>query len=287
MQNFKIKIFKWLLPKLLDKKCDNAIPRSGEEGECVNCYSVSFEDKKKPYFLLKGYKNNKLKGFQWSGVEYNVNLELDLESALKKDLRIRHYYGLSTIEYNSIYDFLFNYITKYTYLKIHILRILEKYLQFSFNKKKLISKQRIELLRFMMEDQIDRTHKGIGVIDLMTKLYSIRWVMHPSRDHTEQKLELYLDSLIDSGELEKINLEYVVQGKALSTIERYEEEERRHREAVILQKKMVSLTIILAFLALIQSGVVKLPTLIDFSQKTENVQSTHNKPIHATASGGA
>ena len=153
----------------------------------------------------------------------------------------------------------------------------EKYLQNSFNKKKLITKQRIDLLRFMLNDQLDRSHNGIDIIDLMTKIYSLRWIMHPSRDHEERKLELYLESLVLSGDISKIDREYVVTGKALSTLEKYEEDERRHSEAVILQKKMVSLTFIIAFLALVQSGVVKLPVLIDFSSPEKIVQSTHNK----------
>ena len=75
----------------------------------------------------------------------------------------------------------------------------------------------------MMNDQLDREHNGIGVIDLMTKLYSIKWVLHPSADEQQNRLELYLDSLVESGDLRKVNTEYVVTGKAISTIEKYEQ----------------------------------------------------------------
>jgi hypothetical protein len=78
-------------------------------------------------------------------------------------------------------------------------------------------------------------------------------------------MELYLDSLIDSGELRKINNEYVVTGKAIGTIEKYEEEERRHTEAVKLQKKMFWLTILGVLFTIVQSGFIKLPTVLDLS----------------------
>ena len=124
----------------------------------------------------------------------------------------------------------------------------------------------MDLLRFMMEDQLDRTHAGITALDLMTKIYSMRLFLHPSLEVQERKVDLYLDSLVSSGELNKINNEYVVTGKALSTIEKYEEEERRHAESVKIQRKIFWLTIIAVIFAIVQSGVIKLPTLIDFTK---------------------
>jgi hypothetical protein len=134
----------------------------------------------------------------------------------------------------------------------------------------------------MMDDQLDRTHDGITSLDLMTKLYSINWVLHPTGDEQQKKLEFYLDSLVGSGELREVNDEYVVSGKAITTIERYEEEERRHTEAVKLQKKMFWLTILLLFVATVQSGVIKLPTLLDFSGINSR-ESTYNQATAADA----
>ncbi|WP_218104312.1 hypothetical protein, partial [Methylophaga muralis] len=76
----------------------------------------------------------------------------------------------------------------------------------------------------------------------------------------------------DSGELKKVNHEYVVTGKAISTIEKYEEEERRHTVAVKLQKRMVALTILLAFIALVQSGIINLPVLLDLTASNNGAQ---------------
>jgi len=99
----------------------------------------------------------------------------------------------------------------------------------------------------------------------MTKLYSINWILHPKGNEVETKLDLYLDSLVDTGEISKPNTEYVVNGKAINTIEAYEQAERRHQDNVKSQKRMILLTFILATLALVQSGIIKLPTLIDLS----------------------
>jgi hypothetical protein len=124
----------------------------------------------------------------------------------------------------------------------------------------------MEVLSLMMGDQLDRTHEGIYSLDLMSRIYSMRMFLHPSWEVQHRKVELYLESLVLSGELKKVNDEYVVTGRAISTIERYEEEERRHTEAVKLQKKMFWLTIVAVIFAIVQSGFIKLPTIIDLSR---------------------
>jgi len=89
--------------------------------------------------------------------------------------------------------------------------------------------------------------------------------MHPKGQAVEKKLVLFLDSLVETGELSKINTEYVVKGKAIVTIENYEEAERRHRDNLRSQRKMLCLTVPFAIFALVQAGVIKVPTLFDLS----------------------
>lgn len=273
-------LFKWMLPKLISRACESRIPRSGEEGEKVNCFVVALDRDGSPFFVATSYKDEKLHGLKWNGERYADDHSIEIADLEEGKLRVTHYYGLAEVAYSSIYDVAMNYLTKYVYVKIHLYRHISSAHQYFFNKKKLVTKKRMELLQFMMGDQLDREHDGISSLELMTKLYSINWVLHPSGDEQQGKLELYLESLVDSGELKNINHEYVVTGKAISTIEKYEEEERRHTEAVKLQKKMVSLTVLLAFVAIVQSGVIKLPTLLDFSSLDKT--STHNNQMQPT-----
>ena len=134
--------------------------------------------------------------------------------------------------------------------------------------------ERHELLKVIVDCHIKSVpHEGINLIDLMTKLYSINWIDHPEGGEQREKLRLYLDSLVDSGDLTKSNLIYYVNSKAIMTIAKYEEEERRHMDIVKLQKKMVIinrflvlLTICIVFFAMIQAGVIKLPVLLDLSK---------------------
>jgi hypothetical protein len=270
-------LYRWLLPVLLSRACESRIPRSGNEGARVNCFVVSLDTNGDPFFIATEFDDDVLRGVRWNGSSYADDYNVALADIGNYELRITHYYGLTTICYDSIYDLAFHYITRLFYLKIRIFRYLEATHQYFFNKRKLITKKRMELLEFMMNDQLDRQHNGIEIIDLMTKLYSMNWVLHPSADEQHRKLELYLDSLVESGELRNINHEYVVTGRAISTLERYEEEERRHSEAVKLQRKMVSLTILLVIMAMVQAGLIKFPPLLDFSYWGSDTNSYNNQ----------
>ncbi|MDG3066584.1 hypothetical protein ACFQ4M_03215 [Thauera mechernichensis] len=99
----------------------------------------------------------------------------------------------------------------------------------------------------------------------MTALYTIKWVFHPDRDSQRLKLRFYLRSLVDTGELRELNGGYEVTGNALRAIEEYEEQERKHTESVKTQRKIMWLTLVIAFLTAVQAGLLKLPTIFDLS----------------------
>jgi len=127
--------------------------------------------------------------------------------------------------------------------------------------------ERLELLRLILKHYIRTGEKDINSIDLMSSLYSIRWIVHPDKDAQETKLILYLDSFVESGDLICTNnhYSYTITGKALLTLDEYEKSERRHQDNVRLQRLMVLLTLIMAFFAMVQADLIKLPTLIDLT----------------------
>ena len=259
-------LYRWFLPRVIAKACASSIPRSGKKGEEVNCYVVALDHSDSPYFVATKIDGDVLTGVKWNGSSYADTGEISISDLESGTLNITHYYGLSEVPYHSIYNFAWHYLTRFIYLKIRIYRYIDTTFQYFFNKRKFVTKKRMELLRLMMDDQFDRIHEGISAIDLMTKIYSMRLFLHPSLEVQLKKMNLYLESLVLSGELCKSNNKYVVTGKAISTIEKYEENERRHTEAVKLQRKMFWLAIIAVIFAIVQSGVIKLPTLFDFSK---------------------
>lgn len=85
---------------------------------------------------------------------------------------------------------------------------------------------------------------------------------------------------MESGDINKVNNEYVVTGKAISTMEKYEEDERRHSDSVRRQRKMVYLTVLILVAAIVQAEVIKVPTLFDFS-KIFDSKKAHSQHVQA------
>ena len=279
-------LYRMLLPCLLAKACESRIPRSGKKGEQVNCYVVALDQGDSPYFVATSIEGDVLAGLKYDGNSYAEKAMISISDLKDGTLRISHYYGLSQITYLSIYDLAFHHFTRLIYIKIRIYRYIDTTFQYFFNKRKLVSKKRMDLLSFMMDGQLDRTHKGISALSLLRELFSIRLFQHPSFDVQYEKLKLYLDSLVASGEIKKNNDEYEVTGKAIITLEKYEEEERRHTEAVKLQRKMFWLALIALIFAIVQTGLIKLPTLMDFTNSS-NVETPHNKATATDAKSRA
>jgi len=264
MRTLEALLCRVFLSRALERACESPIPRSGEDGKRVNCFSVSIDRFGEPYFLVTALSGPRLHGLEWTGERYAIKRSIELSDIDPRDVFVAHYYGLSDISYSGILDLAIGRIFFWPYIKIHTNRFFSRVDQYFFNKKKLITKQRIDLLRFL----VDRHLEGSPIrdtIDLMTALYTIKWVLHPDRDSQRLKLRFYLRSLVDTGELRESDSGYEVTGNALRAIEEYEEQERKHTESVKIQRRIMWLTLAIAFLTAVQAELLKLPTIFNLS----------------------
>jgi len=264
MKSFNHSLTKIVLRRVVSRACQATIPRSGEEGEKVNCFVTAIDKGDDPYLVVLNVVADELQCIEWDGSKYQIERKLPIAEFEPAAFRITHYYGLSTIAYTGIFDFVLGRVFAWPYLKIHVARRLSALDQYLFNKKKLISKQRTELLKLLVE-RAQQGHSEHEPLDLMTELYSIKWVVHPQGNSEQQRLEFYLDSLVETGELRKMNYKYVVTGFALRAIEEYEEQERKHTENVKMQWRAFWVAVAVAALTLVQAGLIRLPTIIDFT----------------------
>lgn len=258
-------IFKLFAPHLVKNQCPMKVFRVGGDAASQNCYYLYVYSNSEPILVIREINTKGVIGKYFDGDKFCGDICIPYEWFNSSDIRITHYYGTATFEYKGLFNYVLHVFTRKDIVICYLKRIISYILQLFFNRTKLIMVQRHELLKTLVQNYINSTHTGIDTLDLMTKLYSIRWIMHPKGREVEKKLELYLDSLAETGELSKINTEYVVNGKAIVTIENYEEAERRHRDNIKAQRRMIYLTVLLAIFALVQAGVIKLPTLIDFT----------------------
>lgn len=274
MTPIELRLAKLLLLEALKCPCPQLIPRSGAAGAKVNCFTIYIDRGGEPYLLVQSLSEGMLSCLEWSGSSFDKPLVVPLNEIETRDLAITHFYGYGEVQYRGLNDFLLGRTLFFPYIKIHVVRAIEATDQFFFNKKKLLTKQRIDLLRFLVQRRLE----GIPIsspVDLMTGLYSLKWVLHPDRDPQQKRLHFYLESLVDTGELKRDGHRYELTGEALKAIELYEEQERKHTENVKAQRGMFWLTVAIVFLTGAQAGLYKLPTLLDLSDsKIGEAQST-------------
>jgi hypothetical protein len=256
---------KFFLSRLLSRACGSTVPRSGEEGAKVNCFVIKLNQGDDPPPVILALEDNELVCIAWEGNRYSKGMRLPLDSLKLSQFHITHFYGLSTIRYSGLIDFAVGSTTGWPYVKIHTARLTFRVGQYFFNKRKLATRRRMELLSFLVNRYLSGKAE-FSPIDLMTNLYSIRWVEHPDGESARIQLEAYLEAMVETGELAKSSYKYRVTGQALRAIEEYEEQERKHVENVRMQRAMLWLTIAIAVFTAVQAQLIKLPTLIDLTK---------------------
>lgn len=265
-----ITLFTWITRSALRDAvrcaCASSIPRSGTAGAAVNCFITKVERGEDPPPVVLSLEGNELLCTAWDGNQYGRELRIPISRTRLSQFSIVHFYGLAEVRYSGLIDFLLGRLTRWPYLKIHVARFVSRINQYYFNKQKLVTHRRMELLALLVNRHLDGRGK-FCTIDLMTELYSLRWVEHPDRGAAKHQLKSYLEAMVETGELRSVDgFYYSVTGAALRTIEENEEQERKHGESVRLQRNMFWLTVAIAAFTAIQAGVIKLPTLLDLSR---------------------
>ncbi len=263
----------WLAIKILNylllKPCPNSIPRTGEKGKQIDCYSMNIFNGQNPKLLIKSINKFGFRGNHWDGNSFCNEASIPFKLSEGLILNIEHYHGLVTYSYKGLIDYAVHEFTGiYKIQSFYFLYIKQRIPQFFFNKKNLQLPDRMKLLGKIIEKQANDPKQPFSSLALMTYLYSTRWYLHPQKDLIRKKLELYLESFVASEEIinSDKSSDYMITGKAIATLERYQIETKRAKDAKSIQKWLLILTGLLAFFAAVQSGLIKSFILIDLEK---------------------
>jgi hypothetical protein len=262
----KKKILYFLLKPLFDKKCPPTLPFIDEKREKRDCYYIFLLRDGKRYTVAESIDSNYLYGKQYEGNEYIKEVQFSLDAISYDDIEIVHNYLSSRTSYKGLLDFIIINKSGFTYIRIYSHILSYNLSKFFYNRKRLVTVQRLELLKVLVTEYINNNENRLTSIDIMTKIYSIKWVEHPDSYSQENKLGFYLDSLVLSGELNKDGAYYFVTPKSILTLEKYEEDDSRYRSQVRLQIMMVIITLLLAIVGMIQTEIIKIPTILDLTK---------------------
>ena len=262
---------------VLARRCPGTIPRSGDDGKAVDCYCAYVYVDGKPFSIVKDVDEFCVSGRAFDGNRFERELSVPLGSIKLSELRINHYYGLATIEYKGVIDFIVNALTGRKRAGVLLRRFADYVATAMLNKRRLVMLERHELLRFLVERTRKSGETNIRSLDLMTEIYSIRWVLHPEGSAQEDYLTLLLDSFVDTGELKRVDVgEYSLQGMALATLNDFEREQRKHQDSLSIQRRLVILTAFIALFTAVQAGVIKFEPIFDFFRQSVEFGSPNN-----------
>lgn len=257
--NLKKRLIRRVLRHVLSRQCENEIPRTGHKAKDVNCFVVRVDKKGKPDVLLDAINGDTIKARSWDGGRFSIETMENVDKFVDAEIEIVHFYGLNTIRFNGLWDFLWHHWTRFIYLKINLQRLWEVVAQFLFNRRNLTSQRRVNVLRLLVENRLSGNIEGLTYFDVMTKIYSERWINHPAHDSRSSEIEFHLESLCESGDAlkERGKITYVARPKSLMTLEQLDEQDRRHGELWRLQFVLVFLTAVMAVAAIVQIYIGK------------------------------
>ena len=253
-----------LLEVPLRRPSPHIIARSGEAGAAVNCYTTRVMRNVGEPLIVESANGDELNCLEYDGNRYSIEKTVNFDELLDEAFEFTHYHGLVTTTYFGWFDLALGRIFRAPYIKAKIYSIYLSLSQGLYNRRKLVTKQRIDLLKVVLAAQLAGRDK-ISSLSVMSAIHTERWYLHPNSEAEHHRVKFYLEKLAETNDLVKNSIDYQISGQGVAAIEVYEEQERKHSESIATQRRMFFLTIVIALLTLVQTGLVKLPTLLDWS----------------------
>jgi len=277
MQSLERAALIFVLNRVLSRACPSTVHRSGTEGEQVNCFTTTYSETDDPYMVLLSRTGDQVSGLEFDGQNYKTPKTVPLDAINPKRLAVTHYYGLDEVAYQGAPDVAMGLVLGWPYGKIRLHRLSGRLRQRLFNTRSLPVRQRLEILRDVLAASEGRTD-GVGALDLMSHRHGYQWAGHPDWKAHHDVLEFHLELLSDSGELRKAHDGYRPTGLALKTLEESEEQDRKHSANIRVQVLLALLAVVTSAGAVVQAGLVKLPTVVDW---TDNAKKEGLEPAVA------
>lgn len=254
-----------LLDIPLRRAATDRIPRSGDAGAAVNCYTTRVIRSEDDSLIVQSASGDICECLEWDGNRYSIKSQVDFNELLNHRFEFTHYHGLCTTTYMGWLDLALGRIFRLPYIKAKIYFTYHKIAQGLYNRRKLVTKQRIDLLRVILSAQLNGSDK-LSSLSVMSLIHTDRWYLHPNHESEHHRVHFHLEKLVETKDLIKNGIDYQITGQGVAAIELYEEQERKHGESISTQRRMFWLTIVIALLTLVQAGLVKLPPLLDFTR---------------------
>jgi hypothetical protein len=167
------------------------------------------------------------------------------------DVSFLHIYGKARFSYTTAWSFFRALGTFYPVREVYRDRIEQR----RFNRMELVRADRMRLLEHFLRKTVEKPDYHSSVVALMAGLYTLRLMDHPRYDETEQYYELLLNSLVQSGELQRNGASYSMTDRTIPTLEHLQGQKERHDDNIKQQHRIGWLTAVLICVAIIQAVI--------------------------------
>ena len=202
-------------------------------------------------FLVKSMEPTGVTGYWYAGHgQAGFPASIPNSALASFQILITFYYRELERRYTSPSEFLFAQISFARVAALYWRRLV----QALFDRQTHFRNDRIKVLRFIIEQSIDNRNFRASQFNLMTEFYTNRWVWHPQRDSLSRYYRYLLESLAENGDLTEDQQAFRIAPGAMTTLDRYEQDDLRHRDQVRQQKTLAILTGALVLVGLLQVG---------------------------------
>ena len=250
-------MLKWSIGRALKKPSPNKIPLSNPEKlRKRDYYTVNITGSDGSQYLARSLSGDKISALKLDpDSEKPEEVNIDLAQVQISSLRITRYFAELEHSYQSPVLFIMKDRALFNYIALIVSRMKLKY----YSKKSLYRADRIDVLRKMVERELSIFQQPVSSLRLMYDIHGVGWGLYRNSGSILFYYENLLESLADAGDLIKNGNAYRAAPQAMTTLARYEEEERRHRDQVIYQRTLAYLTaalVLVGFMQTIFEGVV-------------------------------
>tara|TARA_Y100000296_G_scaffold1736_1_gene1841 strand:+ start:10648 stop:11577 length:930 start_codon:yes stop_codon:yes gene_type:complete len=261
---------------------ESNIPRSGEVAKAVNCHILFIGHKELDVnedALFESYNKNtkklSVRVRAEAGTVYDTPKEVSIKGI--SSMEITHFYGQYDLKYNSYWQWVFEGWTKWDTFKVwayyrHKSNITRFASYFSKMDK---TDARMKVLEHAVNLKVKHDGKNtfsfrdsfqFSIYDIAISIYGRSFRYRKDAEEFQSMLKLCLDSLVAEGDLDKgDSIYYKIGRSAIKTLDEYNRGIVRHKDSKRVAGGMLWLTVILAISALIQSELIKAPTLLDLT----------------------
>lgn len=247
----------YVLAKVTAKECPEKLERLSADRQKEDCYFTYFDLDDGSQAIVFGYSDGFVRVKRFFENKYGdqeVWRQDEIPLDWHRGLRVIHYFHDVEICFHGVYDWLITALFPGRYVLIRIREIFGAFAQARFNKKKIVTDTRMEILGVVVRDYLDGHEQRYNAFDIATRLYSSQVHLRPDSDRQIGKLSRILESLRESGYLDANGFDYHPTGRGIDVFEQHEEEDRRHRQALYTQVTIALLTFFIAAPMVIHAG---------------------------------